>query len=162
MTKNAREKVSAEDVEQFLESCKQALRKTGARVTQPRLSVVRSLATAGKPLSARELFDRIENDKSLPGVDQVSVYRILDTLSELDLVHQVFPSGGYVPCFHRDCRATLHVLIRCATCERIEELDVPQETLAPMLWYLQNERGFFPDEHVFQMNGQCSDCHQPK
>ena len=153
-----KENVGVAGIEQFLETCKVALRKTGARVTQPRLSVIRCLATAGKPLSARELFEQIEKDQSLGKVDQVSVYRILEALSELELVHQVFPSGGYLPCFHRDCRATLHVLIRCSACEHIEEIDIPQETLAPMIWYLQNERGFYPDEHVFQMNGLCSKC----
>lgn len=149
-----------QSVESFLTACKRALRETGARVTQPRISVIRCLAEAAEPLSAREVFERISRDREAANVDQVSVYRILEALSELGLIHQVFPSGGYLPCFHQNCSSTLHVLIRCTSCERVDELDVPQETLAPMVWYLRNEQDFYPDEHLFQMNGLCAACRQ--
>ena len=157
-TKRGEKPLPSAAAEAFLEACTKALRKSGARVTQPRIAVIRCLASSETPLSARDVFERIQGDKNAPSVDQVSVYRILDTLCELELLHQVFPSGGYLPCLHQECSSKLHVLIRCSECEFIEELDVPQETLAPMIWYLKDERGFYPDEHMFQLNGLCSKC----
>jgi Fur family ferric uptake transcriptional regulator len=151
-------KVLSNDLEQYEQACTAALRGSGARVTKPRLAVIHCLATAIRPLTARELFEELQRTNEVRGVDQVSIYRILEALRELGLVHQVFPSGGFLPCFHHSCTSQLHVLIRCSQCERIEELDVPQETLAPIIWYLKNNKGFQPDEHLFQMNGLCQQC----
>ena len=145
-------------VEAYERACVEALRKSGARVTKPRLAVIRCLARSDNPLSARELFEAIEQQDTQDSADQVSVYRILDALAGLGMVHQVFPSGGYLPCLHHACGAQLHVLIRCSKCEQIQELDVPQETLAPVIWYLKDNVGFEADTHVFQMNGLCKSC----
>lgn len=142
----------------YEKACTEALRASGARITKPRIAVIRCLADASNPLTARELFEQLKAQPDLQSVDQVSVYRILEALSELGLVHQVFPSGGYLPCLHQHCGAQLHVLTRCSNCEHIEELDVPQETLAPIVWFLKNNSGFQPDEHLFQMNGLCRRC----
>jgi len=142
--------------ENFEQSCIEALRKNGSRITQPRRLVIKCLGAAKKPLSAREVFETIGDEHG--SVDQVSVYRSLETLTELGLLHQVFPSGGYLACFHSNCQTTRHVLIRCSKCEMIRELDVPQDTVAPMLVYLEEQQEFFPDEHVFQMNGLCRSC----
>ena len=144
----------------FEEQSLKLLKENGARITQPRKLVISCLANSPKPLSAKEVYEQISKDSSASKIDQVSVYRILETLAELELVHQVFPSGGYMACFHSQCGSTLHVLIRCTSCESIKELDVPQETVAPMVSYLKNEQGFTPDDHVFQMNGLCSNCQE--
>ena len=54
------------------------LRTLGARLTAPRLQVLRVLRTAPAPLSHRELLDRLrERDGEL---DRVTVYRVLDWL----------------------------------------------------------------------------------
>ena len=142
----------------FVDRCSETLRTSGARVTKTRLAVVRAMSEAKKPLSATKLYEVFSENKSLGKIDQVTIYRVLETLKELGLVHQVFPSGGYLPCFHQHCGDAMHVLVRCSSCEEVTELDVPQETLAPMFWYLNGEHGFSADEHLFQINGKCSSC----
>ena len=139
----------------FVDVCTSALKGSVARITKPRLAVINCLANANGPLSAREIYEIISKNKDLGSIDQVSVYRILEAISKLELIHQVFPSGGYLACFHSAWESMLHVLIRCSSCEEIKELDVPQETVAPMIWYLKKEQSFHADEHVFQMNGLC-------
>lgn len=146
--------------EKFVETCVAALRSSGGRVTKPRLAVVQAVSAAQTPLTAREVYESVAEDSELGTIDLVTVYRVLETFEELGLVHQVFPSGGYLPCFHSGCGSAMHILIRCSSCEDIEELDVPQETIAPMLWYLRGSHGFSPDEHLFQINGTCSSCTQ--
>jgi len=151
-------KPSAKNIKEFQAACLGALRKSGARITKTRRAVIDALSDTAVPLSAREIYEKIEKAKASDRVDQVTVYRILEAFLERNLVHQVFPSGGYLPCFHHSCAEALHVLIRCSVCEKISELDIPQETLAPMIWFLKDEHGFMPDEHHFQLNGKCSNC----
>ncbi len=142
--------------ENFERSCIDTLRENGSRITQPRRLVIQCLAQAERPLSAREVCEEISKESE--NIDQVSVYRSLDTLKELGLLHQVFPSGGYLACFHSACHSTLHVLTRCVQCENIEEIDVPHSVVAPILDHLKKLHQFFPDEHIFQMNGLCTSC----
>ena len=53
----------------------------GLKVTTPRLLVLKALLDAHRPTSAQELLDSL-----LPeGLDQVTVYRTLTTLTEIDL-----------------------------------------------------------------------------
>lgn len=139
----------------FIESCTAAFRDSGGRVTETRLSVVRCLAQSAVPLTAKEIFEMI--DKKMK-IDQVSVYRILEALSDLDLVHQVFPGGGYIPCHHTSCEETYHILTCCTVCDAIEETHVPSDRLEPLLSFLKNKKKFYPDEHVFQLNGICGSC----
>lgn len=144
--------------EAFVDSSVAILKSTGARITKTRLAILQILSEGQAPISARELFELVSAGKDAGKMDQVTVYRILETFKELGLVHRVFPSGRYLPCFHQHCSDSLHILIRCSSCEEISELDVPQETLAPMIWYLKGEHGFLPDDHLFQVNGVCSKC----
>jgi len=142
----------------FIDTSVDILRSSGARVTKTRLAVLRILSETKKPQNARELFELVSKSKNVGKIDQVTVYRILETFEEFGLIHRVFPSGGYLPCFHQHCGDSLHILIRCSSCENISELDVPEETISPMLWYLKGEHGFSPDSHLFQVNGTCSSC----
>lgn len=147
--------------EDFTEACLQALRDQGCRITKPRRAIITCLAASdAAPLTARELFQAIAEDKSTSTVDQVSVYRTLEVLESLGLIHQVFPSGGYLACFHRECSPLLHLLIRCSACEEIRELDMPRDTLAPMLRYLERSEAFYPDDHHLQLNGLCQQCRE--
>lgn len=139
----------------FRNACLDALKDSGYRVTKSRLAIIQVLDEAKTPLTAREIFETVAEAEK---IDQVTVYRVLETFQALCLVHQVFPTGGYVACNHQTCNDKLHILLRCATCEKTSELDVPQETLAPMLWYLKGEHGFSITAHFFQINGTCSAC----
>lgn len=145
----------------FEELCIRALKDAGCRVTNPRLAVIRCLGSAKKPLTAPEVFTQIEREKKKRAggaADKVSVYRTLQTLNELKLIHQVMPTGAYIACSHHDCVDSYHVLSRCQNCDRVEELGVPSEVVAPLLFHLQNTNRFTPDSHLLHMEGHCSSC----
>lgn len=144
--------------EKYLADSVQALKDSGARITKPRQAVLQCLASAKDPVSPRQILDIIQKDEATPDIDQVSVYRILEALSELGLVHQVFPSGGYMACFHQHCSAAFHVLTRCSACEKTEELDVPDDAVKRLVEHLRNEFGFTAQGHAFQVNGRCERC----
>ena len=150
-------KMSPKQVTQHVDQCMAVLKASGNRVTEPRKAVIRCLVMATNALSPKEILAAVENDKTGPDIDQVTVYRILDTFSQLGLVHQV-ADGVYMACMHLDCRVELHALTRCQKCGAAEELDVPAEMISPLVWYLDHEVNFNHTSHFFQIEGICQRC----
>lgn len=146
--------------DQYIHSCTEVLKTHGARITQPRLAVLQCLADSTQPLSPKDILENIQTRKDLGNVDQVSVYRILDKLLKLNLIHQISPQGQFVACGHIECQAPLHILTHCQSCTETQELHVPDGVLAPMLWYLKEEYHFSPHNHYFQIDGTCKSCQQ--
>ncbi len=143
------------------QKCEQILRNSGAKVTKPRLAVINLLSTVSDSLSPREILEEINSTsgkKSNQIIDQVSVYRILDTFLKLGLVHQVFPTGGYIACTHLNCKAGLHILIHCTECQNTEEIDIPGDIFSPLKWYIEQHKKFIPKNHLFQIDGTCAHC----
>ena len=143
---------------EFIGTSLELLRKSGYRITGPRKLVLDCLAQVSRPLSPRGMLEHIEADSSTPNIDQVSIYRILEALYELGIVHKVGPSGEYIACHHLDCHAQPHILLRCTSCNAINEIDVPQPVVEPMRWFLKEKHQFMPDAHMFQIDGLCQTC----
>ncbi len=142
----------------FREICLETLREAGYRITKQRIAVIESLSKADSPLTAPELYERLSRRSKGAPLDKVSVYRVLDTLLELKLVHRAAPFGAYLACSHQDCSDSHHVLSRCTECDHVEELDVPNEVVAPLLFHMKESLHFTPDSHLLHMDGICSDC----
>ena len=143
----------------FKEACIQALQKVGCRITKPRMAVIECLSKAKTPLSAPALFEKLSSrsNKGTPP-DKVSVYRALETLLELNLIHKVAPHGEYLACSHQECLHSHHIMSRCIECNEVQELDVPSEVVAPLLFHMENSLHFTPDSHLLHMDGLCSSC----
>lgn len=142
----------------YTSSCRDALRAAGLRVTKKKLAVIDCLSKAAQPLSAPEVFTLLGKAQSKKTIDKVSVYRILETLYELKLVHRVSPSGKYIACFHQQCTGVHHVLARCSRCKAVHEYDVSRDMVSPLAAYLKRKFGFCPDQHVLSMDGLCAQC----
>jgi len=153
-------KICELDSKAFVDHSVESLRSAGIRITSARLAILQELSELQQPKTARELFELMARRKRSEKVNQVTVYRIIEKFEEFGLVHRVLPSGGYLPCFHRDCGNSPHILIRCSACEDISELGLPQETLAPVLWYLKGKYQFFADSSPLQISGICSTCNE--
>jgi Fe2+ or Zn2+ uptake regulation protein len=136
----------------------EALRKAGYRITQQRKAVLTCIAEATEPLSAPKLYEALEKRADGSPVDRVSVYRVLDTLLELHLVHRVQPNGLYVACTHHQCTTSFHVMTRCTECQTVKEQHVPHEVVAPLLFHMTQTLAFTPDTHLLHIDGVCSRC----
>lgn len=134
------------------------LRESGNKVTRQRKGLLQCLFDATQPLSARAIMQITESSEALSTLDQVTVYRILETFRELGIVHQVFPSGDYLLCDHLGCSHGVHVMLHCSSCSSHEEIEVPKEVFAPMEWFLKHHMKFEPEKHLFQLNGLCERC----
>ncbi len=142
----------------YSELCVEALRNSGARVTEARLAVIAVLEQADMPLSAPAIVELLGKRKSSPSLDKASVYRVLERFLALGLVHRVPPSGDYLACSHLECQGVQHVIARCTDCGSVNELDIPAEAIAPLLLHLRHKAGFQPNPHVLHMDGLCHKC----
>ena len=79
----------------FLHYVKQGLKEKGYKLTQPRISVIETLSKIKTPLNAYKITDIIKEKSS---IDVSTVYRILELLKKLDLVHFISKKQGYVGC----------------------------------------------------------------
>jgi len=134
------------------------LRTAKTKVTKPRLAVLKCLGESDNALSPKDILEIIKNDSELEQTDLVTVYRILDAFSKIDLVHQVHPSGGYLICEHPSCSRGTHILLTCIQCQQASEVEVPTEVFAPTQWFIKNEFNFELNQHLFQIDGTCKAC----
>ncbi|MGA1191960.1 MAG: Fur family transcriptional regulator [Bdellovibrionota bacterium] len=144
---------------EFLGTSLKVLRKAGCRITRSRVAVIECIAKAEQPLSAPAIYEQLsrQGDEQV-SLDKASVYRILDTLSQLHLVHRVTPEGTYLACNHHSCKHSHHVLSRCTKCNDVQEVDVPSEVVAPLLFHMRHTLQFIADSDLLHLDGVCSEC----
>jgi Fur family transcriptional regulator, ferric uptake regulator len=134
------------------------LRAAKTKVTKPRLAVLKSLEGCDNPLNPKEILEIIKKDPESEQIDQVTIYRILDTFSKLDLIHQVHPSGGYLICEHPACSRGTHILLTCTKCQQASEVEIPNEIFSSTQWYIESNYHFEINKHLFQIDGVCKNC----
>jgi Fur family ferric uptake transcriptional regulator len=86
--------------------------------------------------------------------DAQVVYRTLDELARLGLVHHVY-LGERLGAWHLTIDDEHHHLV-CEGCGRAEA--IPTSELAPMLDVIVSKYGFRPYAHHFALLGYCADC----
>jgi len=144
---------SAEYVQRGLE----VLRSHGLRITQTRRAVLQTLADASEALSPYAIHARIKDADGQ--IDVVSVYRILDTLQELDLVHHVGLADGYRACGldHSHESHSQHMV--CRDCRKVVEVDVPKDVVQHSLQSAA-VAGFREAQVHLEILGTCDDCEE--
>lgn len=86
---------SARMVKEYEDHSLTQLRIAGFRITMPRVQVIQALGDAETALSPYQIHQKILGKGGR--IDVVSVYRILNTLQELGLVHYIGATDGYYP-----------------------------------------------------------------
>lgn len=117
--------------------------------------VLDALRAEPRPHTAYDLIDELRaHGVSAPA----TVYRALQRLMKLGLVHRLESLNAFVACAHGDHGGIAHrvVFAICEDCGRVEEisdLDVSQSVNA---W--AKARGFSVRATTFELRGQCSAC----
>lgn len=149
---------TASHQESFQQVCIRTLREDGARITNARVAVIEALAESSKPLTPKDLLQEVLARSPDTPVDLVSVYRTLDKLSGLALVHEMGSSGGFLPCRHSACGHDLHIILRCTRCSTTIEHDVNEPAVTPLVRFIQEDQKFKITGPAFQVDGICEDC----
>ncbi|HVW92175.1 MAG TPA: Fur family transcriptional regulator [Devosia sp.] len=121
--------------------------------------VLGALSTATGPLSAYGILDQVRGE----GIKApLQIYRALDRLVALGLVHRLESLNAFVACAHaRDKQAHgdhegLAAFAICESCGRVDEFadDVVEERLGA--W--SRSTGFASERTTIEIRGHCADC----
>ena len=129
------------------------LREAGLRVTLPRRAICRVLAESEKEfLNANTVLERV---KATAGeIDSSTVYRTLDDLQEIGLVHQV--QLGHVPGLWHLTVNHDHQHLVCENCG--QTIAVPASVMEPTYKLLRKDYSFQPNSHNLAILGFCENC----
>ena len=130
----------------------------GERLTPARLAVYAEMRACGRSLSAYDLIALLERRQERK-VAPLTVYRHLDFLMRIGLVHRLQSAKTYVPCGHPDHvhdHAHESQFLLCDSCGQVDEVE--SSGLETLLAQIANERGFRPDNAVVEVKGVCGVC----
>jgi Fur family ferric uptake transcriptional regulator len=131
-----------------------ALRDAGYRVGAARQSVVSVLARRDCCLTVPEIVDAVRAQGR--GVGIASVYRVLDLLSDKQLVQKIDLGDGRARYERAELADEHHHHLVCNECGRVEPF--ADESLEVALRHVEQEAGFAVASHDVLLRGACDDC----
>ncbi len=144
------------DVDHALEAAEHRCRDAGKKLTEIRRLVLSLMLQARRdgegPSKAYDLMTKLGDTGA---AKPPTVYRALDFLLELKLIHKIQTLNAYVPCGHWD-HDHQPVFLICKECGRVEEIHAPMTANA-----LKQEAApayFTPVATTLEIIGQCRDC----
>jgi len=127
---------------------------TGERLTPARLAVYAELLACDQPVSAYELIALLERRQERK-IAPLTVYRHLDFLMRIGIVHRLQSEQSYLPCDHPDHPHDSQFLL-CSSCGHVDEVE--SRGVETMLSQIAGERGFRPDHAIVEIKGVCGAC----
>ncbi|MCU0307907.1 MAG: transcriptional repressor [Thermoleophilia bacterium] len=133
-----------------------ALGQAGHRAGGARRAVVELLAAEDCCLTAQEIHDRLRADGRRAGL--ASVYRALEVLTALRLVHRLDLGGASARYEAADPSGEHHHHVVCRECGRVTPFadDELEEALGAVAERLSHQ----VDEHDILLRGRCADCRE--
>lgn len=127
------------------------LHKVGYKATPARLSVMKLLKEAKKPLSPQTIVDAVSKD-----ADQATTYRILKALKTTGVIRQIDFQHSH-PHYELANRADHHHLV-CITCGEVEDVEgCDIESMEKTV--LRKSKKFTEIErHSLEFFGVCNKC----
>jgi Fe2+ or Zn2+ uptake regulation protein len=137
----------------FTEHAIEVLRERGYKVTRPRKQVLEAIEKAEGPMSPYDIGKMMEKERK--HLDQVTIYRVINLLCSLNLVHKVFSRGGYIRCDLLE-EEGCHRFLVCRGCGNLQEFR--DEGLCNQENQIAQKMGFQSEHHVTESSGLCKDC----
>ena len=137
----------------WLEHATRRLAAEGHRTGGARRQVMELLAGQRCCRSAQELHAELRGADSRVGL--ASVYRALDTLAELGLVHRIDVDG--IAAFEKALPGgEHHHHLICSSCGRVDTFE--DDDLERAIARLSGRRGYTVSEHDVVLRGACAGC----
>jgi Fur family ferric uptake transcriptional regulator len=127
------------------------LRERGGKVTKPRRAIISALLEANDHVTAEALVDAV--GRANPDIHISTVYRTLETLTELGVINHVHLGHG--PAVYHLAGDVHHHLV-CDSCGAIIEL--PGDVFDALGRRVERDYGFRLDAHHFALGGRCRNC----
>ena len=131
------------------------LQLRGFRITSTRVQVIRALAETRSALAPNSIHEKIASSGGR--IDLVSVYRILQTLLDVGLVHHIGVLDGYYACRsdHKGGHCAEHLV--CKICGCVTEHPMPLDSSKEMSNRAATQ-GFQAAELHIEILGVCRHC----
>jgi Fe2+ or Zn2+ uptake regulation protein len=126
------------------------LEQKGYKITKPRQLVLKALEKSVVPVSPYELKKLIKEQD----LNHVTIYRIVDLLVELHLVHKT-AGGGFIKCSIPKEKGCHHFLV-CNKCGDTKEFSDKHDHHFHLPKKLESE--FKVLSHTFELSGLCKKC----
>jgi Fur family transcriptional regulator, ferric uptake regulator len=136
------------------EHARSVLRESGFKPGRARAAVIEALDAQTCCLSVQEIHDLVRRRRSAVGI--ASVYRALETLTELGLVHRLeLGSGGahYEPA---QPSGDHHHHLVCGDCGKVEAFS--DDRLEHVIDNVSKTAAFRIDDHDVVLRGRCDAC----
>ena len=124
------------------------------RLTPARLAAYAELVASERPLSAYELIALLEKRQQRK-IAPLTIYRHLDFLIRVGLVHRLETTQSYLPCSHPEHTHNSQYLL-CSSCGHVDEVESAR--LESLLNKIAGTHGFQPERAVVEVKGLCGDC----
>ncbi len=133
------------------------MKDAGLRLTQSRLKILQLLEGTHKSMSSSEVFSQLQKKFKSEEFDRVTVYRILEKLEELEIVHSV-GDGKYIYCTHQACGHDKHFIAICVRCGVVSDVGGTAKTLQVLSEFLEQEAKFRMTNDSIVVRGLCQKC----
>ena len=149
---------ASQTTQNALRQAESSCESQGTRLTEKRRQVLMGLLNSKKALSAYGLADycRDELGYELP---VMSVYRILEFLGKVDLVHRLSLAKKYVACAHIACKHDHErpQFLICTNCSGVQEVSIDAK-LIKSLSKSVTDAGFHLTSQQLEFDCLCGDC----
>lgn len=142
-----------------LENITRELNTTQHKMTPQREVILRVMTEhSGQHPSAEEIYGLVK--EKAPDIGLATVYRTLDLLVELNIIHKVdFGDGRSRYEFTSQEQHRHHHLI-CLSCGRI--IEAKEDLLHQLEETIERDNGFLVVDHSVKFYGYCSECQANK
>ncbi len=146
------------NTDSILSKAKETCAQQGVKLTTKRENILACIIDAGEAVSPYELAElyRKEHGQSMPAM---SVYRILDFLVELSLVHKLSSANKYIACSHISCSHNHEIpqFLICENCQKVTEIGTANNILEELKQSVE-KTGFTLTTQQLELQGLCKDC----
>ncbi len=140
--------------EKWRRIAEQRAAESGERLTPARLAAYAELLASKVPLSAYALIAQLEERQGRK-IAPLTVYRHLDFLLRIGLIHRLQSTQSYLVCDHPDHGHQSQYLL-CSACGSVDELESSRVDEA--LGSAASARGFKPEHATVEITGLCEGC----
>ncbi|GAB3048653.1 transcriptional repressor [Acinetobacter apis] len=125
-----------------------------ARLTPLRKEVLSLILQASGPIGAYDILAQIKNTSDKPAAPP-TVYRSLDFLLEMGLIHRLSSINAFIPCCHPREGHQAAFLI-CSQCKSVKEASA--DLLLDQLAKLAQSDQFQIHHTTIEISGKCQQC----
>ncbi len=126
----------------------------GERLTPARVEAYAELLAQSRPVSAYELLALLEQRQQRK-LAPLTVYRLLDFLTQVGLVHRLASAQAFMACDHPEHPHDGLYLV-CSACGKTDELE--SASLSQILGRAAKSRGFKSEKRIVEVQGLCREC----